>query len=140
MIDFKLKNLGWKPELINTETGKPRVALVFCWSSCYMNKWADVLSPQHGLVFRNFGENRSATQVVRDFERLTHALIAHDIPVPVILTTNRIELMSNDVSRPDCIFVLQDGDFLAKPIWMLTDKEIRFEHNLQKMWIGGMFD
>lgn len=140
MIDFKLGNFDWKPELINQLTKKPSIALVFCWSSGYLNKWADVLTPDDGIVFRNFGENRSATEVVADFGRLTNAATFASMPVPIILTTHRAELMSNEVSRPDCIFVLRDGDFVARPIWTLTDKEIRLEHNLQKMWLGGMFD
>lgn len=137
---YKMGNFSWKPELINTATGKPRIALVFCWSSAALNSWADAVQSDNWIVLRNFGENRSSEEVVRDFERLTHALIAHDIPTPVILTTHRVELMSNDVSRPDCIFVLQKGECNPKPIWTLTDKEIRFPHNLQKMWLGGMFD
>ena len=140
MIDFKLGNFDWNLGLINPATGRPRIALVFCWSSGCMNKWADVLTPDHGIVFRNFGENRSATEAVADFGHLTRAVTVAPPPVPIILTTHRVELMSNDVSRPDCIFILRDGDFVARPIWTLADKEIRFAHNLQKMWLGGMFD
>ena len=137
---FQLGNFDWKPDLINPNTGKPRIALVFCWSSTKLNNWADAVQFYDGIVFRNFGENRSPLEVVRGFETLKLALILSDIPTPIILTTNRIELMSNHVSRPDCIFVLQRGESNPKPIWTITEKEIRREHNLQKMWIGGMFD
>jgi len=140
MIEYNTGNFGWKPELINPVTDKPRIALVFCWSSNRLDDWADLVRPSDGLLFRDFGAHRGSAEVEEDFEYLLNSVAAVNLKVPIILTTHRVELMSNDVSRPDCIFVLEYGAKAAKPIWTLTSKEIRFAHNLQKMWMGGMFD
>lgn len=139
MINYVTGNFDWNNELINSLNNKLRVALVFCESSEILNRWADEIEPRHGIVFRDFGQNRSSDEVIKDFKRLSSALVAVPLPEPIILTTHRLELMCNDVSRPDCIFVLPVNEFTANPIWRLTDKELRFSHNLQRMYIGGMF-
>ena len=58
--------------------------------------------------------------------------------VQVILTTHNLNLMSNDLLRPDCYFVLKNNSIRALP--ELTEKEIRKAHNLQKMYKAGTFD
>ena len=49
-----------------------------------------------------------------------------------------MNLMSNDLLRPDCYFVLKNNSIRALP--ELTEKEIRKAHNLQKMYKAGTFD
>lgn len=55
----------------------------------------------------------------------------------LFLTTHDTFLLSNDLLRPDCFFLLKDGkiDALCK----LTGKELRFGHNLEKLYRGGTF-
>lgn len=141
MIEFKTGNFDWHKELINPETDKPRIALVFCHSSEQLNEWFDLL-PENQVAFKNFGYMLSSREVESCFKQVVENAISllSDLPYPIIMTTHRLELMSCDVSRPDCIFVLQRDSMVAKPIWTLTDKELRFAHNLQRMWRGGMFD
>lgn len=55
----------------------------------------------------------------------------------VILTTHNTDLMSNDLLRPDCYFLLTDNRIA--PISSLTTKELRQAHNLQKMYKAGAF-
>ncbi|HIF5855166.1 TPA: AAA family ATPase [Vibrio parahaemolyticus] len=55
-----------------------------------------------------------------------------------IITTHNSTLMSNDILRPDCYFVLDQGEL--KPLHKLTDREIRKAHNLEKMYRSGAFD
>lgn len=56
----------------------------------------------------------------------------------VFLTTHDTFLLTNDLLRPDCYFILKDNK--VKPICDLTDKEIRFGHNLEKLYRGGTFN
>ncbi len=56
----------------------------------------------------------------------------------MILTTHNLNLMSNDLLRPDCYFVLKNNNI--RPLPELTEKEIRKAHNLQKMYKAGIFD
>lgn len=55
-----------------------------------------------------------------------------------IITTHNSTLMSNNILRPDCYFVLEETSLT--PIHKLTDREIRKAHNLEKMYRSGAFD
>lgn len=55
----------------------------------------------------------------------------------VILTSHNITLMSNDLLRPDCYFLI-DSKKIAS-LANSTDKELRQAHNLQKMYRAGAF-
>ena len=55
----------------------------------------------------------------------------------VFLTTHDTFLLSNDLLRPDCFFILRDNGIHA--ICDMTDKELRFGHNLEKLYRGGTF-
>ena len=58
--------------------------------------------------------------------------------VQIFTTTHNTDLMSNDLLRPDCYFLLKENNI--KPISELTDKELRQAHNLQKMYKAGAFN
>ncbi|HQO08745.1 MAG TPA: AAA family ATPase [Clostridiales bacterium] len=55
-----------------------------------------------------------------------------------ILTTHNTALMSNDLLRPDCYFILDNNKI--DPIYKFTDKELRKAHNIEKMYKAGAFD
>lgn len=55
----------------------------------------------------------------------------------VFVTTHDTFLLSNDLLRPDCFFILRDN--MIRPICDMTDKELRFGHNLEKLYRGGTF-
>lgn len=57
--------------------------------------------------------------------------------VQIFTTTHNTDLMSNDLLRPDCYFILEDNKI--KAISELTEKELRQAHNLQKMYKAGAF-
>lgn len=57
--------------------------------------------------------------------------------VQIFTTTHNTDLMSNDLLRPDGYFILKDNKM--KAISELTEKELRFAHNLQKMYKAGAF-
>ncbi len=54
-----------------------------------------------------------------------------------IITTHNTSIMSNDLLRPDCYFVM-DGKSI-KPLYAFTDKELREAHNIEKMYRAGAF-
>lgn len=56
----------------------------------------------------------------------------------VFVSTHDTFLLTNDLLRPDCFFILNDNKIAA--ICDLTDKELRFGHNLEKLYRGGTFD
>ena len=52
--------------------------------------------------------------------------------------THNTGLVSNDFLRPDCCFIMDEGEL--KSFASLTDKDIRRGHNLEKMLRKGEFD
>lgn len=58
--------------------------------------------------------------------------------VQIFTTTHNTDLMSNDILRPDCYFVLNNNKI--KALSELTEKELRQAHNLQKMYKAGAFN
>ena len=57
----------------------------------------------------------------------------------IILTTHDTNIMSNELFRPDCLFILSQKGFIT-PLNKATKRELREGHNLEKMYISGEFD
>ena len=58
--------------------------------------------------------------------------------VQIFTTTHNTDLMSNELLRPDCYFLLKDN--CIKSLSELTEKELRQAHNLQKLYKAGAFN
>ena len=54
-----------------------------------------------------------------------------------ILTTHDTGVMTNDIMRPDCLFLMQNDKLQA--VSALTKKELRHAHNIEKMYRAGAF-
>ena len=55
----------------------------------------------------------------------------------IVLTTHNTDLMTNDLLRPDCYYLI--GEKRIIPLSDATEKELRKAHNLQKMYKAGAF-
>ncbi len=64
--------------------------------------------------------------------------ILRDLNCQAIFTTHNTSIMSNDLLRPDCYFIMSYEDI--KPTYSFTDKELRQAHNIEKMYRAGVFD
>lgn len=64
--------------------------------------------------------------------------ISKRIESQLIITTHNTDLMSNNILRPDCYFVLSNGKLTSLP--NCTERELREGHNLAKMFRAGEFD
>ncbi len=60
------------------------------------------------------------------------------IDAQVILTTHNTSIMSNDLLRPDCYFLMTKEKI--KPLSQCTEKELRFAHNLEKIYRAEGFN
>lgn len=58
--------------------------------------------------------------------------------IQFILTTHNTSIMTNDLLRPDCYFVMNKEEI--KPLSKKTKKELREAHNLEKMYKAGVFN
>ncbi len=71
---------------------------------------------------------------------LTYAIVAmlkKKENLQVLLTTHSTSIMTNDLLRPDCYFVIDKQHISSLPD--LTFKELRQAHNLEKMYRGEAF-
>ena len=55
----------------------------------------------------------------------------------VFLTSHNTYLMTNELLRPDCNFILDQNKI--KPLNLCTEKELRFGHNMEKLFRGNTF-
>jgi len=60
------------------------------------------------------------------------------VDAQVILTTHNTNLMTNDLLRPDCYFIMDNNQI--KSLQDCTDKELREAHNLEKIYRAGGFN
>ena len=81
---------------------------------------------------------------IDEFDAFYHHELSYQIskrlfegPNQVFVTTHDTFLLSNDLLRPDCFYILRNNEI--KAICDLTDKELRFGHNLEKLYRGGTF-
>ena len=57
----------------------------------------------------------------------------------IIMTTHNTNLMTNQLMRPDCLFILsREGEIT--PLCEATERELREGHNLEKLYIAGEFE
>lgn len=61
-----------------------------------------------------------------------------EIKSQVILTTHNTFLMSNELLRPDCYFIIFENK-VFKPLFKLTNKELRYDNNLEKIYRANGF-
>lgn len=55
----------------------------------------------------------------------------------IFTSSHNTYLMTNDLLRPDCNFILNENKI--KPLCDCTDKELRFGHNIEKLFRGNTF-
>lgn len=82
--------------------------------------------------------------IVDEFDAFYHFQLAYrvcerlfDLNCQVFMTTHNTSLMTNDLLRPDCYFLI-DGKKI-KAICDCTEKELRLGHNLEKLYRGDAF-
>jgi len=82
---------------------------------------------------------------IDEFDAFYHFKLAFEVcrrlfnlDCQVFTSSHNTYLMTNDLLRPDCNFILQNNKI--KPLQACTDKELRFGHNIEKLFRGGAFE
>ena len=114
-------------------TGTMALYLFYCWSvSAFCN--TSFLFIDEFDAFLHYEASEALVKLLNDQPHFQ-----------TILTTHNTSLLSNDLSRPDCSFVMSrgqsnDGESIQiSSLSHLTDREIRKVHNLEKMYRAGAF-
>lgn len=96
--------------------------------------------------FQRIKENAKVSFLfIDEFDAFYHhslsALIVEKLKetgVQFILTTHNTSIMSNDLLRPDCYFIMTKKQ--VRSLSKSTPKELREAHNIEKMYKAGSFD
>lgn len=95
--------------------------------------------------YQRLRENTGATLVfIDEFDAFYHHELSSllirrlkELNSQIILTTHNTSIMTNDILRPDCNFIMNDKCVL--PTSSRTSKELRSAHNIEKMYRSGTF-
>lgn len=122
-IYFKHKN-GMLHYFSECSTGMESLILFYSWLIS-LEKCSFVYIDE----FDAFYHYELSEAIVRELRKIKNAQI--------VVTTHNTDLLSNDLLRPDCYFILTDEkiDSLNR----LTEKDLRLAHNLQKMFKANAF-
>ncbi len=107
-------------------TGTMALFLFYFWSISSFNRVSFVFIDE----FDAFLHYESAENIVKLLNNCTN--------FQTILTTHNTYLMNNELTRPDCCFLMTKNKI--RNLYDSTDKEIREAHNLEKMYINGVFN
>ncbi len=95
--------------------------------------------------FQRLKENTKVTFVfIDEFDAFYHHSLSNliiemlkSIHAQVIMTTHNVSIMTNDLLRPDCYFLLKNN--AIQSLANSTEKELREAHNIEKMYRAGAF-
>lgn len=87
---------------------------------------------------------RASFVFIDEFDAFYHFRLAYEVcrklfglPCQVFLSSHNTYLMTNDLLRPDCNFILDHNT--VKPLCDCTEKELRFGHNIEKLFRANAF-
>jgi AAA15 family ATPase/GTPase len=139
-MDYNLKfeNINGREELLAVyhnnnkapfnsvaSTGTKALFLFYTWNISAFSKISFLFIDE----FDAFFHYESAENIVKELNNANG--------FQSVLTTHNTYLMKNELTRPDCCFIMTPGKITS--LCDATDKEIREGHNLEKMYVNGAF-
>ena len=106
-------------------TGTLALLLFFIWSITSFNKISLLFIDE----FDAFFHYEASANIIKQLNKNKN--------FQTILTTHNTNLMRNELTRPDCCFIMTSNKITN--LCNSTPKEIREAHNLEKMYINGVF-
>lgn len=81
---------------------------------------------------------------IDEFDAFYHFKLSYEVckllfslDCQIFTSSHNTYLMTNDLLRPDCNFIVNNNKI--KPLCECTDKELRFGHNIEKLFRGNTF-
>jgi len=110
-------------------TGMKSLSVLFYW---LQNAMFNDTPPSFIFIdeFDAFYDQRLSEYVVQTIKTLENCQF--------ILTTHDTGVMSNEIMRPDCLFLMDKEKI--RSLSTLTGKELRLAHNIEKMYRAGAFN
>lgn len=122
IVKFPFGNVA--PFMSIASTGTKSLLLFYYWSISF-NEISFLFIDE----FDAFFHYESAANIV--------TILNKNTSFQTLITTHNTYLMQNKFTRPDCCFLMTKN--CIKNLYNSTDKEIREAHNLEKMYINGVF-
>ncbi|MDR2968256.1 MAG: ATP-binding protein [Tannerellaceae bacterium] len=89
-------------------------------------------------------DGRASFVFIDEFDAFYHFMLSFEVckrlfalDCQVFTSSHNTYLMTNDLLRPDCNFILNHNQI--KPLCECTEKELRFGHNIEKLFRGNAF-
>ncbi|MCF0189920.1 MAG: ATP-binding protein [Marinilabiliaceae bacterium] len=89
--------------------------------------------------------SRASFVMIDEFDAFYHYILSFKVcqklfsfSNQIFVTSHNTYLMSNDLLRPDCNFIINRNQI--KPLNACTDKELRWGNNIEKMYRGYAFE
>jgi len=113
----------------NCSTGMKTLSVLFYW---LQNALFNEEPPSFVFIdeFDAFYHQRLSEFVIKKIKEISNCQF--------ILTTHDTGVMSNDIMRPDCLFLMYNDKIQS--LSSLTEKELRIAHNIEKMYRAGAFN
>lgn len=97
------------------------------------------------LYFWSKKLSKTSFVMIDEFDAFYHYALSFNVckrlfqlPCQLFVTSHNTYLMSNDLLRPDCNFIISHN--MIKPLNACTDKELRWGNNIEKMYRGNAFE
>lgn len=105
-------------------SGTNTMELFYCWMLEFQN--LSMLIIDEFDAYYHYQTAQAILKIINSYKEMQ-----------AIITTHNMMLMNNDLTRPDCCYIMNDNKIT--PLYKLTKKEIRMKNNLSKMYINGEF-
>jgi AAA15 family ATPase/GTPase len=94
--------------------------------------------------YQRIKKNTTSLVFIDEFDAFYHHSLSKfivkklkEVDVQVVFTTHNTSIMTNDLLRPDCYYLVNSGKI--ESINKLTDRELREVHNLEKLYKSNLF-
>lgn len=122
------------------DNGRKTIAFKIANSEISFSEIASTGTNALALFFYWYKEISKASLVfIDEFDAFYHFELSEKIvkkllklDSQIMLTTHNTSIMTNELLRPDCYFIIFENKYF-KPIFELTEKELREGHNLEKI-------
>ena len=125
VLVFKFKNRSI-PFFDIASSGTKSLALFYFWIKRVQKEKISFIFIDEFDAFYHYELSRNIIKLLKKLD------------IQVVLTTHNTALMTNDLLRPDCYFIINNEKLKNLP--SLTDKELREAHNLEKMYKANAFE
>jgi AAA15 family ATPase/GTPase len=152
--DFKkfLKSAGLASNIYYKKDKTGEYSILYKFGNRDVDFWQTSSTGTHSLVLFYFwlqsfkSENQGPSLLfIDEFDAFYHLSLSKFVveelkrnSCQVVLTTHNTGIMTNDLLRPDCYYLMYKDRI--RSIASLTEKELRLGNNIEKMYRTGAFD